>query len=272
MALSVDLCHALATMSRLDVELELRYCTLADDAAGAFVEYLQSDRGSVELISCNIGSRILADALTGNSRRVTSLKPYSRALRNDAEMVILFVALANNRGLVELDMPFDSTNGDNWGILCASLKTHPTLTSLDLRDTRPRNPAGFRIVLTDEQKSHRTRMLADMVQRNTALHTITLSERERDEEIYTEEILPYLETNLYRPRVLAVKEIKERPYREKVLGRALHSVKSNPNLVWMFLSENVDAFVRLEEAEEEEEEEEEESNGEVAVAVAASAV
>jgi hypothetical protein len=43
-------------------------------------------------------------------------------------------------------------------------------------------------------------------------------------------------------------------------------VKSNPNLVWMFLSENVDAFVR---SEEEEEEEEVEGNSEVPASVAA---
>jgi hypothetical protein len=46
-------------------------------------------------------------------------------------------------------------------------------------------------------------------------------------------------------------------------------VKLNPNLVWMFLSENVDAFVRLEEAEEEEAEE---SIAEVVVAVVAAVV
>jgi hypothetical protein len=62
---------------------------------------------------------------------------------------------------------------------------------------------------------------------------------------------------MYRPRVLAVKKTIARPFREKVLGRALYAVKSNPNLVWMFLSETVDAFVRSEEDEAEEEEEEE---------------
>jgi hypothetical protein len=89
-----------------------------------------------------------------------------------------------------------------------------------------------------------------MVQRNTVLHTIQLYEEERDEQIYTGSILPYLETNLYRPRVLAIKKTIERPFREKLLGRALDCVKINPNLVWMFLSENVDAFVRSEEEEE----------------------
>jgi hypothetical protein len=97
-----------------------------------------------------------------------------------------------------------------------------------------------------------------MMQQSTVLHTTRLSEHERDEHIYTQEIRPHLEVNLYRPRVLAVKKTKDRPFREKVLGQALHCVKSSPNLVWVFLSENVDAFARSEE----------ESNDEVAVEVA----
>jgi hypothetical protein len=105
-------------------------------------------------------------------------------------------------------------------------------------------------LLTDDQKTHRTRMLADMVQENTILHSIELSAYEREAKIYTEEISPYLETNLYRPRVVAIKKTSASPFREKVLGRALFCVKSNPNLVWMFLSENMDAFVRSEEEEE----------------------
>jgi hypothetical protein len=65
--------------------------------------------------------------------------------------------------------------------------------------------------------------------------------------------------------VLAIKKTKDRPFREKVLGKAVYSVRINPNLVWMLLSENVDAFVRSEE-------EEEKSNSEVPVVVAAAVV
>jgi hypothetical protein len=264
-ALSADLCHALATMSRLDVEVVLSYCRLSNDAAGAFVECLQSDRCPIKLISCEIDSQTIAHALTGNSR-VTTLKP-DFGETNDAEMAVVFAALANNSGLVELDLYCCYISDDNWSSLCQSLQAHPTLTSLGLRNTLPRPRIGGRIALTADQKAHRTRLLADMVQRNTVLHNIQLSEDERDEEIYTGSILPYLETNLYRPRVLAVKKTKERPFREKMLGRALASVKTNANLVWMFLSENVDAFARTEE-----DEDEERHSIEVPVAVAAAVV
>jgi hypothetical protein len=258
MTLNEDQCLALTTMPRLDVELGIHECRVSNAAAGGFVECLHSDRGPVKLISCEIDSHVLANALTGNSR-VTSLKPDYLSTR-DAETAVLFSALANNRGLEELDFYCCSINNDNWSILCESLKAHPILTSLDLRLTMPVS-SGIRNVLRDEQKSHRTRVLADMMKVNTILLTILLSDNEHDDQIYTEEISPYLETNLYRPRVLAVKKTHVREFREKVLGRALDCVKSNPNLVWMFLSQNVDAFVRSEE--------EEEGNSEVPVAVAA---
>jgi hypothetical protein len=251
-------------MSRRDVELDIRDCSLVDDAVDAFVECLhQSDRGPVKLHMCEIDSQILANALTGNSR-VTRFKPDFDGT-DDAGMAILFRALSNNRGLVELNLEDISISDHNWSTLCDSLQAHPTLTSLNLCATRPGNPGGGRIVLTDDQKTRRTRTIAEMVRDNTILQTITLSEEERDEQIYTGEIHPYLVTNLYRPRVLAVKKTKDRPFREKVLGRALYSVRSNPNLVWMLLSENVDAIVRSEE-------EEEESNSEVPVAMAAAVV
>jgi hypothetical protein len=104
-----------------------------------------------------------------------------------------------------------------------------------------------------------------MMQNNTVLQTIELSEGQYNQQIYTEEIRPNLETNLYRPRVLAVKKTKDRPFREKVFGRAVYSVRSHPNLVWMLPSENVDAFVCSEE-------EEEESKSAVPVVVAAAVV
>jgi predicted nucleic acid-binding Zn ribbon protein len=44
------------------------------------------------------------------------------------------------------------------------------------------------------------------VQRNTIVHTITLTECERDQQICTDELLPCLERNRYRPRALAIKK------------------------------------------------------------------
>jgi hypothetical protein len=261
MVLSEDLCLALGTMSRLDVELDVSVCCLADDAADAFVECLQSDRGPVDLNWCRIDSQILANALTGDSR-VTRLKPHFHGT-DDAEKAVLFRALTNNRGLVHLDLRGDPISDENWIILCQSLQAHPSLTSLKLSVTMPRSPDGVPIIFSDEQKASRTSVLVEMMQQNTVLHTIELLASERNNQIYTEELRPYLVTNLYRPRVHAIKKTKDRPFRKKVLGRAVYSARSNPNLVWMLLLENVDAFVRSEEKE---------TNSEVPVAVAAAAV
>jgi hypothetical protein len=244
MALSEDQCRALATMSRLDIKVRISYCRLLNNVAGAFAEFLQSNRGPVELHNCKIDSRNLASALAGNSR-VTSLTQDSNSLwvNDEAVMTILLTVLANNRGLVHLDLYNHYISDDNWTILCESLQAHPTLASLDLRNTMSSH--GYRrIVLTDDETVHRTRLLAEMVQRNTALHTIILSEGERDEQIYAEMILPYLETNRYRPRVLAIKKT-DISFRRPLLGRALQaeSVRNDPNLLWLFVSGNPDVLV-----------------------------
>jgi hypothetical protein len=135
MALDADQCLALATMSRLDVELGIHECRVSNAAEGAFVECLHSDRGPVKLHNCKIDSQTIAHALTGNSR-VTTLKP-DFGETNDAEMAILFTALANNRGMLDLDLRFCCISDDNFSILCQSLQAHPTLTNLNLIYTRP---------------------------------------------------------------------------------------------------------------------------------------
>jgi hypothetical protein len=158
---------------------------------------------------------------------------------NDAETAILFRALAINRGLVDLDLESRAISDDNWSVLCESMKAHPNLTNLNLRTTSPIRPTDGRIVLTDNGKAHRTRLLAGMMQENTSMHTIQLSKEGRVEQIYTQMICPYLETNLYRPRVLAITKA-DLSLRRAFLGRALQTatIRNDSNLLWMFLSGN----------------------------------
>jgi hypothetical protein len=126
MVLSEDQCLALATMSRLDVELKLSYFSLPDNAAFAFVECLQSDRGPVNLDRCLIDRQILANALTGKSR-VTRLKPRPVEPNDahDAEVAVFFRALGNNRGLLDLDLYDHPISDENWSVLRESLQAHP---------------------------------------------------------------------------------------------------------------------------------------------------
>jgi hypothetical protein len=233
--LSEDQCLALATMSRLDVELLLFDCSLSNGAAFAFVECLQSDRGPIQLDTCTLDSQILANALIGKSR-VTRLRPHSIGT-NHTEIAVFFRALANNRGLVALDLSDHGISDESWSILCESLQGHPTLTSLNLMYTRP----GW---LNDEGRAQSTRVLGEMMQRNTSLLTIEQSTLNYDKQIYAEMVQPYLETNQYRPRVLAITNANI-PLRRPFLGLALQaeSVRKSSNLLWMFLSANPDVVV-----------------------------
>jgi hypothetical protein len=59
-------------------------------------------------------------------------------------------------------------------------------------------------------------------------------------ELYRESVVPYLETNRFRPRVLAIQKTRPITYRAKVLGRALVAVRTDPNRFWMLLSGNTE--------------------------------
>jgi hypothetical protein len=244
--------RVLAAPPQHKLQLALRDCRFSDGEASknALLQWLKSGRGPTELYRCVIDSNVVAETLRGNSRLGRLLLCQEKASTARApELSLIFRALAEDRGLTEFDAFWYSIGDENWNLLCQSLQKHPTMTSLGLACTGPKRPTD-KTELSEAQKTSRTRALADMLQTNTMLHTIRLFSGEYDERIYTESIEPRLETNLYRPRVLAIKkEADDRPFRQKVLGRALNCVKSNPNLVWMFLSGNVDAFVRSEKRE-----------------------
>jgi hypothetical protein len=92
-----------------------------------------------------------------------------------------------------------------------------------------------------------------MLYSNTMVHTIELPDAYTDEEVYQNSILPRLEMNrtCFEVQRQAVKRA-DPSIRPQLLGRALHVVRYNPELVYLFLSENVPAFVRTEEEQEQE--------------------
>jgi hypothetical protein len=242
--LNEDQCHALATVSSPDLEINLERCTLQEvpgdtGCQDACIECLQRNRGPTTLDRCLISNRILTSALTGNTR-VVKLRICGKPVPDNAGMSTLFQSLPKMRGLVELNLHNHYIIDDNWHILCESLKTHRTLTSLDLRCAQPWNAAP----ITNEEKLQRTCAIAEMLEVNTVLHTINLYPFTIDESIYTEFVTPSLETNRYRPRVLAIKQADDRS-RRALLGRALQSelVRNKANLLWMFLSENADTAI-----------------------------
>jgi hypothetical protein len=244
MVLNEEHIRALATVSG-SMEIILDQCRLEVDVEchNAFVQCLVRNKGPTQLNCCRIDYPILTAALTGNSR-VSRLKlapdEGNRVIAHHKEALLR--ALEHNCGLVKLDLATYGMRNEDLKTLCESLRMHPTLTDLDLRMTRPFIRTSFtRAKLSNVQKAHRTALWADIVKANTVLHTIRLDEYERDNKIYADTILPHLEMNLYRSRVLAIKKADSQ-IRRPLLGRALQSksVRQRPNILWMILSANLD--------------------------------
>jgi hypothetical protein len=119
------------------------------------------------------------------------------------------------------------------GAVCDSLKTHPTLEVLHLdMDACFEAPAVLK---------SRIQALSEMVKMNLSLHTIYLHDRHSQHELlFRGSVIPYLETNRFRPRLLAIQKTRPITYRAKVLGRALLAVRTDPNRFWMLLSGNAE--------------------------------
>jgi hypothetical protein len=86
----------------------------------------------------------------------------------------------------------------------------------------------------------RIESLVDMMKVNTSIQTILLGFQYNQHELFRESVIPYLETNRFRPRLLAIQKTRPIPYRVKVLGRALLSARTDPNRFWTLLSGNVE--------------------------------
>jgi hypothetical protein len=93
--------------------------------------------------------------------------------------------------------------------------------------------------------------ILQMLRRNTTLIRIVLPRAFDEEEVYQNSIVPRLEMNqtYFEVQRQAVKRA-DPSIRPHLLGRALHVVQHNPDLVYRFLSENVPAFVWTGEEEE----------------------
>jgi hypothetical protein len=120
-----------------------------------------------------------------------------------------------------------------WGAVCDSLKAHPTLEVLNLLTT-----GGM--ALAPAVLKSRIQALVNMMKVITTIHTIQVDACYSQHELFRESVIPYLETNRFRPRVRATQKTRPIPYRAKVLGRALLAVRTNANSFWMLLSGNAE--------------------------------
>jgi hypothetical protein len=240
-----DQIRALGAVSilRPAFEIKLLFCRIAGTSAEALLEFLQRNQGPTELVYCDIDNVIIADGLRGNSR-LKKLRVLCTSSSNEAgnqEVFAITSALRENKGLLYLAIRLDLTMSDeSWGAVCDSLKTltHPTLQVLNLETIEliRVDPA-----LLKSRKSVLIQVLVDLLKVNISIHTIPWNPHHSISKLKIHgSVAPYLETNRFRPRLLAIQKCRPFPYRVKVLGRALLATRTNPNLFWMLLSGNTE--------------------------------
>jgi hypothetical protein len=234
-----DQIRVFGAFSRPGLEIELKHCKITSTGARALAEILGRNQGPTKLDLCYIDNVVLVDGLRGNSR-LKILRPRLSAtlFRNSddciQELLAIAVAVKENKGLVGLDLNYGlRVSDETWGAICDSLKTHPTLEVLDLREIlmgATMHPAAL---------SSRVLALLDMMKINMSIHTIRLHSCYRQHELFRGSVIPYLDTNRLRSRVRAIQKIRPIAYRAKVLGQALLAAP-DANSFWMILSGNAE--------------------------------
>jgi hypothetical protein len=196
---------------------------------------MERNQGPTKLDCCVIDNAVLANGLRGNSR----LGEFSTRLPNhieasNREALAIADALRENEGLVNLTFHKDVGMSDEaWHAVCDSLKMHPTLQVLGLCCLRTCRPAP----MAPDVITSRTQALLDMMKVNISIHTIHL---DFQHQLFRESVIPCLETNRLRPRLLAIQQTRPVTYRAKVLGRALLSARTDANSFWILLSGNAE--------------------------------
>jgi hypothetical protein len=244
-------CRALASLQRTDLEITLNDCTLDPrNAEGTFIEWFRHNQVVTELNCCGMGNRIISALSGNNSVRRLIVKSFfveeEEEEEEEEKKRSLFQALPSNMGIEHVSMIVDNEMSvEFWCLLFHSLSTHPRIERVTLDEEY----SGVND-LSAESKSTMMNAILQMLQHNTVVRTIDLPRAFDNEEVYQNTILPRLERNrnCFEVQRRALKRA-DPSIRPQLLGRALHVVRYNPNLVFRFLSENVPAFVRTEEEE-----------------------
>jgi hypothetical protein len=87
----------------------------------------------------------------------------------------------------------------------------------------------------------RMQALVNMLKVNKSIQTIHWDCHYSEDKIFLESVIPYLDANWLRPRLLTIQKMRPIGYRAKILGRALLAVRADPNQFWMLLSGNPEA-------------------------------
>jgi hypothetical protein len=228
-------CRVLGAYSRPDLNIVLDGCKMTSAGANALVEVLGRNQGPTKLDRCRIDNLLLANGLRENSRLKSLTTRISDFEVGNRELLAIAGAVKENKGLVDLDLSCRFRASDEmWDAICDSLETHPTLEVLDLCT------ASMDLAIAPAVLKSRIQALLDMLKVNMSIHTIRLNPLYSQHELFRESVIPYLETNRFRPRLLAIQRTRPITYRSKVLGRALLSARTDANSFWMLLSGNAE--------------------------------
>jgi hypothetical protein len=232
----VEHCLVLGDFSRPGLEIVLIRCTPTTAGTRALAEVLGRDQCPTKLHCCHIDYNVLANGLRGNSR----LKSLIPSIYEDGHRQVLAIAdaLRENKGLIELVLQYNGhiVSDETWGAVCDSLKKHPKLEVLQLWGSAQYEMAP----LAPEVRESRIQAVLDMMKVNLSIHTIRLDSQYTEHELLRGSVIPILETNRFRPRLLAIQTTRPMAYRAKVLGRALLAVRTDPHRFWMLLSGNAE--------------------------------
>jgi hypothetical protein len=236
-------CRVLGAYSRPGLEIELLGCTVTRTGSIALARVLGRNQGPTKLWQCDIDNFVLAYGLRGNSRlKCLIASNFSEDFDvGNRQFLAIANALRENKGLVKVSLTCSGlrVSDETWGAVCDSLKKHPTLEDLNL-DATSRYMLGETPPVTPDVITSRMQALVDMLKVNLSIHTIHLDSRYSEHEIYRESVIPYLKTNRFRPRLLAIQKTRPIAYRAKVLGRSLLATCTDTNSFWMLLSGNAE--------------------------------
>jgi hypothetical protein len=129
---------------------------------------------------------------------------------------------------------------ETWYVVCDSLKTHPTLRVLSISSATP-----WFTPLAPAVLNSRIQALVDMLEVNTSIRTLRVESSYSEHELFRRSVIPYLMTNRFRPRLLAIQKSRPMAHLAKVLGRALLAVRADLNSFWMLLSGNAEVAFPL---------------------------
>jgi hypothetical protein len=214
-------CRAIDALTRTDLQIELVSCEPTESGEDIFF-WRAFDKIEARLNCLRAGLTHVVSPKQCEVTAASSRSPYS----NDEERLVLVEALAENEGLVTLNLESTLITDEVWVAVWQSVAHHPTLENIRL----PQYSSTWRDGTTDARKTLRMQVMVDALRVNIVLHTIELRRVDFDGVMLDSTVYPLLLANKYRPRVGAIAEV-EGPWRRKLLERAVGSISINPSLI-----------------------------------------